>query len=248
MPSQPPTTKSPPAGAAPAASAGALLERSSEVGPNERRSLVALVAAAHIAGAWGLLQVDAVRAAVRQAAPLMVDLLAPPAPPPPAPQPPPPPVQPRVATPPPPAPILAAPPMPAPAPEVYTTPAPPPEPPPVVAVPAPPAPPAPVAPPPSPPPPARKLIAGTAIEYVRLPPVEVPRLSRRANESGTVWLRVIVDVRGQPIQVSVARSSGHARLDEQAVWAMRQARFRPQTENGQPVELEVTAPVEYLLE
>jgi protein TonB len=81
-----------------------------------------------------------------------------------------------------------------------------------------------------------------------LPPVEVPRLSRRAGESGVVWLRVVVDVHGLPAQVQVQRSSGHARLDEQALWAMRQARFKPQTENGTPIELEVTAPIEYALE
>ena len=88
----------------------------------------------------------------------------------------------------------------------------------------------------------------TAVQYLVLPPVEVPRLSRRAGEAGTVWLRVVVDVRGQPLLVSVQRSSGFARLDEQAAWAMRQARFKPHTENGQPIELEVSAPVEYTLE
>lgn len=152
------------------------------------------------------------------------------------------------ATIPPPAPLVAAPPAPAPVPETFTTPAPPPEPAPVPPL----APPAPitqvVAPAPPPAAPHRKVVAATAVDYLRLPPVEVPRLSRRAGESGTVWLRVVVDVRGLPLQVSVQRSSGHARLDEQALWAMRQARFKPQTENGQPIEQEVTAPIEYTLE
>ena len=102
--------------------------------------------------------------------------------------------------------------------------------------------------PPAPPPPARRTLPATAVQYLVLPPVEVPRLSRRAGESGTVWLRVVVDTRGLPLQVSVQRSSGFARLDEQALAAMRQARFKPHTENGQPVELEVLAPIEYALE
>jgi len=76
----------------------------------------------------------------------------------------------------------------------------------------------------------------------------VPRASRRAGESGTVWLRVVVDRRGQPALVQVQRSSGHARLDEQALWAMRQARFQPHTEDGTPIEVEVIAPIEYLLD
>ncbi|HRD95227.1 MAG TPA: energy transducer TonB, partial [Rubrivivax sp.] len=104
------------------------------------------------------------------------------------------------------------------------------------------------APPASPPPPARRVVAATAVQYLVLPPVEVPRASRRAGESGMVWLKVVVNVAGLPSSVQVHRSSGFPRLDEQAVWAMRQARFKPQTEDGAPVELEVTAPIEYLLE
>jgi protein TonB len=148
-----------------------------------------------------------------------------------------------------PAPVLAAPsPAPPPA-DAYTAP-PPPEP---VAVavnvaapPAAPAPPAPASPPPAPPP--RKLLSGSAVQYLVEPPVEVPRLSRRAGEHGTVWLRVVVDVRGLPAQVLLQRSSGYARLDEQALWAMRQARFRPHTEDGKPIEVEVAAPIEYPLQ
>lgn len=100
----------------------------------------------------------------------------------------------------------------------------------------------------APAPPARRVVAATAVQYRVLPPVEVPRASRRAGESGMVWLKVVVSVTGLPTSVVVHRSSGFPRLDEQAVWAMRQARFKPQTEDGSPIELEVTAPIEYLLE
>jgi periplasmic protein TonB len=99
---------------------------------------------------------------------------------------------------------------------------------------------------PSPPaPPPRRQLALGAVQYRVLPPVEVPRAARRAGESGTVWLRVVVDVQGAPAQVTLHRSSGFARLDEQALWAMRQARFRPHTEDGRAVEVEVIAPIEY---
>ncbi|MBL8326149.1 MAG: energy transducer TonB [Rubrivivax sp.] len=104
-----------------------------------------------------------------------------------------------------------------------------------------------VAPPPAAPR-TRKEVAASAVSYLVLPPVEVPTLSRRARESGTVWLRVVVDVRGLPIEVRLLRSSGHPRLDEQALWAMRQARFRPHTEDGLAVEVAVTAPIEYALD
>ena len=95
--------------------------------------------------------------------------------------------------------------------------------------------------PPRPPP----QVSINAVQYRVLPPVELPRASRRAGESGTVWLRVRVDVTGAPAVVSLHRSSGHARLDEQALWAMRQARFRPYAEDSRALEVEVIAPVEY---
>ena len=91
----------------------------------------------------------------------------------------------------------------------------------------------------------RRQLPASAVQYRVLPPVELPRASRRAGESGTVWLRVLVDAAGLPAQVTVQRSSGFARLDEQALWAMRQARFRPHTEGGRAVEVEVIAPIEY---
>ena len=78
--------------------------------------------------------------------------------------------------------------------------------------------------------------------------VQVPRLSRRARESGTVLLHVVVDVQGLPRSVTLRQSSGHPRLDEQAVAAMRAARFVPCTDNGRAVECEADAPIVYELE
>lgn len=222
------------------------LQASSPLTSSQVRRVVAAVACVHLAAVWALLQVPAVRDAVRQVAPMMVDLVtpeqleAPPPPPPPriTPQPL---AQPQQPT------LLAAPvPSPEPAP-AFTTP-PPAEPvvlAPVAAVPAPLATPAPPAPPP---PPARRAVPATAVRYLVLPPVEVPRAARRAGEHGVVWLRVVVDVHGLPAQIHLQRSSGYTRLDEQALWAMRQARFKPQTDNGTPIELEVTAPIDYPLE
>lgn len=228
-----------------------LLRRPAESSSRQTRGLIAGVAVLHLAAGWALLQVPAVRSAVLEAAPLVVDLLAAPT----TPQPPPPPPsaapQPpvRVAAP---APVLAAPsPAPLPA-DAFTAPAPTPAPAPAalaVATPSPPAAPAAApAPVPAPVPPARKRLPADAVAYLVPPPAELPLASRRAGESGVVWLRVVVDVRGLPAQVTLQRSSGHARLDAQALGAMRQARFRPYTEDGVTLEVEVTAPIEYPLE
>ncbi|MFT3663707.1 energy transducer TonB [Piscinibacter sp.] len=217
-----------------------------ELPPAQRRIAVLAILALHGAAAWGLMQVDAVRNAVAEAAPLFVDLIAPPAPErPPEPPPPPPPLK----KPPPPAPVIAAPPRPSPAPPPFVVPEPPPEPvppappepPPVVAVaPAPPA-------PPPPPQPTRELPA-SAIQYLDPPDPVYPRASRRLNESGQVIVRVYVGSDGLPRQVQVLQSSGFARLDEAAVEGVRRARFRPPTENGQPIAGWARIPIPFELE
>lgn len=103
--------------------------------------------------------------------------------------------------------------------------------------------------PPAPPPaPAIQKLPASALRYLVEPVVEVPRLSRRLRESGTVRLRVVFDVRGLPRSVTLQRSSGFERLDQHALAAMRQARLVPCTEGGQPVECEADAPIEYPLE
>lgn len=211
------------------------------------------ILALHAAAGWGLLQVDAVRSAVAEAAPLFVDLIAPPAPEKPA-EPPPPPPRPLTKTAPPPAPLIAAAPAPTPAPPAFVAPEPPPEPvqpaprePVVVAV-APPAPPAPPASaPPAPPAPPRELPA-SAIQYLDPPAPVYPRASRRNGEAGLVVVRVFVGVDGVPRQLQLLRSSGFARLDEAALEGVRQARFKPPTENGRALSGWARIPIPFELE
>lgn len=251
----PTTWPSPPATARP----GLLrAQPPADLRPAERNWLVGGVAAAHLVGLWGLMQLDVVQDAVRQVAPLMVDFIAvqpPPAPPRPSPPSPPPPLPqrqpvPRAAPVPLPVMVAATTPTPSPAAVVVTPPtdvppaaqtlqAPP-------AVPTPTAPAAPPAPPPAPPQP--RLLPASTIAYRVPPPVEVPLASRRLGEQGLVLLRVRVGVDGLPRQVSVQRSSGFARLDEQALSAMRRARFTPQTEQGVAIEWIVVAPLQYEIE
>ena len=229
--------------------------RGSDLRPAERHLLVAGVGLAHLAALWGLLQVSAVQDAVRQVAPLVVDFITIERPKPETPPPPPPKTRrqpvPRLSPPP----VLAAPPTPAPeAPAPFVVPPPPPEPVPLamtpLAPPAPPAPPALPAPPAPPPPapPAPRVIPASNVAYLTPPPIEVPLASRRMGEEGTVQLRVLVGTDGLPKAVTVQRSSGFARLDEQAVWAMKRARFKPQTDHGVPIEWIVIAPLQYEIE
>ena len=216
-----------------------------ELSHGARRLLTGGVLAAHVIGGWALLQIDSVRQAVVEVAPIMVSLIAPaeqkplPPPPPPAPQP-------KKALAPAPALMLAAAPSPSPAPPVFVAPAPVPAPPVLtIAAPAPPTPPAPPQPPPAPP--VIKQIPASAVRYLVEPRMIVPLLSKRMNESGTVLLRIVVDARGYLKEASVRKSSGFARLDNQALQEIRTARFVPQTENGLPIEWETFAPMAYEL-
>ncbi len=165
-----------------------------ELGPTARRVLTGGVLAAHVLGGWALLQVDAVRQAVIEAAPIMVSLIDAPAPPKPAPPP------------------------------------------------APPAPPAQVAPA------VPRQIPPSAVRYVVEPRLTVPLLSRRLGEQGLVHLRIVVDARGQLKEASLKKSSGFARIDQQALQDIRSARFAPYLDNGQPIEWETTALLSYELD
>jgi protein TonB len=86
------------------------------------------------------------------------------------------------------------------------------------------------APPPAPA--APPTISISQVRYLRAPEPAYPLGSRRAHEEGRVEIRVLVDALGAPAQASVLRSSGHERLDEAALAAVRAARFKPYTENG----------------
>ena len=208
-----------------------------------RHMLVIGVLGAHLLAGWALMQVDAVRQAVSEAAPLFVSMVAPPAPPQPAP--PPAPVQkplPKRE----PQPIVAA----APAPQVeapsFVVP-PAPEPSSPMAA-APEAPPAPAPPAPAPPPPEPKTIPSTAVRYITPPAPNYPTASKRLREAGRVVLRVEIGSDGRARQVMVSDSSGHARLDESAAASVRSARFAPYTENGVAMVVWTLVPIEFELE
>lgn len=88
-----------------------------------------------------------------------------------------------------------------------------------------------------------KTIAASAVEYIVSPKPAYPLYSRRAKETGTVMLRVLIDDSGLPAQIVIEKSSGFPRLDEAALAAMRGARFKPYMENGRTLAVWAPAPV-----
>ncbi len=225
-----------------------------DLSPTQRRLTVLAIVALHLAAVWGLMQVNAVREAIVQVAPIFVNLLATPAPPTPKPLSPPElpkpqpvvrpkPLPPRPVAPPLPAPLLSVPDT-APAEAAVVVPPPlPPTPQPVAA------PPAVVAPPAPPPAPAPRQLPDSAVQYLEPPQLIYPPLSLRKRESGLVVVRAFVGTAGgTPRSVEVERSSGHARLDQAALSAVGLARFKPYAERGVPVEGWALIPIRFELE
>ena len=100
----------------------------------------------------------------------------------------------------------------------------------------------------APQPPQPKTVAASALRYRVEPAIEVPLLSRRAGEHGRVALRVVFDAQGRPRDIQLQRSSGFARLDAQAVEAMKAARIAPIVEDGRAIEVMAVAWLEYELD
>jgi periplasmic protein TonB len=192
--------------------------------------------ALHMLAAAFLLSYEPARKALLAAAPIMVDLITPPAAEPPKPQPPtelpkPKPVTRHVVQKPAELPILAAP---AEAPS------------PVVVAPPPPAPPVEVVAPPAPPVLVTQPIYNA--DYLDNPAPAYPSLSRRGGEQGRVVLRVLVNVRGTTDEVQIRSSSGFPRLDDAARDAVRRWKFVPAKRGNEPVQAWVLIPVSFRLE
>lgn len=162
--------------------------------------------------------------------------------------------------PPPPAPPATPPPTPAkpvPAPAIFA-------PTPLIPIPAPaPAPvvarsepvvenPAPAAPDPGPQPapaPPRPVSAGDlSASMIHAPPPRYPRESRRVREQGTVLLGVLLGADGNVVDITIARSSGHRRLDEAALSAVRKWRWRPTIRQGVAVQVRGSVEIPFMLQ
>lgn len=86
------------------------------------------------------------------------------------------------------------------------------------------------------------------VDYLGKRPVPVyPRASERRGEQGRVVIRVLISPQGTVLNVSVRSSSGHERLDDAAMKAARNARFKPYTENGIAYQAMADIPFDFVL-
>ena len=75
---------------------------------------------------------------------------------------------------------------------------------------------------------------------------EYSEVARKAKYQGSVILYLEVDETGQPTNIKVLRSLGLG-LDEKAIEAVKQWRFKPGTENGVPVTMPTQVKVDFTL-
>ena len=91
-------------------------------------------------------------------------------------------------------------------------------------------------------------LAGAHLEYESAPAPSYPMEAIRKALTGTVTLRVLVDVDGRPIDVQVEHSSGHRVLDAAAKkQVLAKWRFRPAMQDGQAVQAIGMVPVVFSL-
>ena len=86
------------------------------------------------------------------------------------------------------------------------------------------------------------------LAYRNAPPPVYPRAALQRQLTGTVLLQVLVDINGQPIEVSISRSSGHRELDEAArLQVLKRWSFQPAIQNGKAVQALGLVPIEFNL-
>ncbi len=83
--------------------------------------------------------------------------------------------------------------------------------------------------------------------YLNNPAPVYPAASRRLGETGEVLLLVEVMPDGGPGEIRVRQGSGHARLDDAALAAVRRWRFVPARQGDEPVTAWVLVPIRFSL-
>lgn len=83
--------------------------------------------------------------------------------------------------------------------------------------------------------------------YLNNPAPAYPMQSRRLNEAGRVLLRVQVSETGSALQVQLHQSSGHSRLDQAALDAVKRWRFIPARRGDVAISEWVIVPITFNL-
>ncbi|MCG3175202.1 MAG: hypothetical protein MOGMAGMI_00124 [Candidatus Omnitrophica bacterium] len=92
------------------------------------------------------------------------------------------------------------------------------------------------------------IVHGAQPHYLKNPPPAYPEASRRAGEQGLVILSADIDAKGRAQSVRIKSTSGYERLDQSALRAVKNWKFRPATLGGLPVSSQADIPVRFTLD
>ncbi|MES2502914.1 MAG: energy transducer TonB [Pseudomonadota bacterium] len=86
------------------------------------------------------------------------------------------------------------------------------------------------------------------VSYLNNPAPDYPATSRRLGEEGRVLMKVLVSADGKAEDVQIEKSSGSERLDDAAIIAVKRWRFIPAKKNNQAMSAYVIVPVKFSLD
>lgn len=89
---------------------------------------------------------------------------------------------------------------------------------------------------------------GFGVSYLNNPAPDYPATSRRLGEEGRVLMKVLVSADGAAEDVQIEKSSGSERLDDAAMKAVKRWRFIPAKKNNQALSAYVIVPVKFSLD
>lgn len=75
-----------------------------------------------------------------------------------------------------------------------------------------------------------------------------PKIAIAAGFTGTVWIKALIDKKGEVRAVAVQKSSGSMALDDSAVKAGWDNKFTPAKKDGQPIAVWITYKVDFKLD
>ena len=79
------------------------------------------------------------------------------------------------------------------------------------------------------------------------PPI-YPRISKRLGEEGVVRVRLDISTAGTTTHAIIVQTSGFDRLDEAALRAVKNWKFKPAIKGGRPVETSIDIPVRFTIQ
>ncbi len=84
--------------------------------------------------------------------------------------------------------------------------------------------------------------------YIKKVEPDYPQVAQLTNREATVWVKALVDKEGKVREARVAKSSGmNVGFDEAALEAAYKNIYKPAIQNGKPIAVWVTYPVEFKL-